>query len=237
MKRLIHAIALAFAVAVAPSAMAAEGHIELLQANNDMSEQSIKRGLAVFTNVCMSCHSAKYLKWRNLLEEPFNLSREQVDAIRNNFAMNAMNDGLITDLQPADAKDSYGKIPPDLSLITRARHGNEDYVFSLLNGFTEAPAEFSGNNFNAYFLGHNIAMPQPLFGDDITYADFEYLNGDETPASLEQEANDVTAFLSYVGEPAQFTRQSMGKWVLGFLFIFTLLAWQWKRAVWADVKH
>jgi len=134
-----------------------------------------------------------------------------------------------TDLTPEDAKNFYGKVPPDLSLITAARRGGADYVYSILTGFEHDPhGKIPDGNFNEFFPGNRIAMPDPLSWLDHEEAD---------TAQIEQDAQDVSAFLAFIADPHQNERRAIGCWVLGFLLILVLVLWRLKVEVWKDVKH
>ncbi|MDX8409213.1 MAG: cytochrome c1 [Mariprofundales bacterium] len=205
-----------------------EHGVALKHANANPADQTqIRRGLTVFTDICMGCHSAKYVTYKGLIDYPeIGLSREQVDELRGSHPLTA---GMITELSPEDAKVSYGKVPPDLSLIVNARRGGADYVYSLLTGFEHDPDnKVPDGNWNEYYPGHRIAMPDPLawLGHDE----------DET-AELEQQAHDVAAFLSFIGDPHQNERRAIGKYVMIFLILLTLVLYLLKKEVWKDVKH
>jgi ubiquinol-cytochrome c reductase cytochrome c1 subunit len=124
-----------------------------------------------------------------------------------------------------------GALPPDLSLITKAREDGTNYVYSLLQGYEEPPPGVEGLEglyYNAYFPNHWIAMPPPLFDDAVTYAD-----GSST--SLDQMASDVAVFLSWTAEPTLEERKRTGLKVMLFLVILTGLFYATKRKIWADV--
>jgi ubiquinol-cytochrome c reductase cytochrome c1 subunit len=148
--------------------------------------------------------------------------------------------GLPTDYFPPVVYAGQGH-PPDLSLITKARHGGAAYVHSLITGYEPVPAaltkqfpEFTvpeGLHFNPYFANLNIAMPPPLTSDgQVTYSD-------GTPATVEQMSTDVAAFLVWTAEPKLAKRHQTGLVVLGFLLFATILAYMAKRNVWANVAH
>jgi len=154
------------------------------------------------------------------------LTRKEVDDLREDHAIT---EGLRTDLTPEDAKDSYGKVPPDLSVITAARHGEGDYVYSILTGFEHDPdGRIPDGNFNKYFPGNRIAMPDPLSWLDHEPAD---------EAQIVQDAQDVAAFLQFISDPHQNQRRVIGCWVLGFLLLLSLVLWRLKVEIWKDVKH
>ena len=122
-------------------------------------------------------------------------------------------------------------MPPDLSLIVNAREGHADYIYGILTGYADPPADMQmqdGMNYNRYYLGHQIGMPPPLQADRVTYAD-------GTSATVEQMSRDVVTFLAWTANPEMVQRKQMGwRWVLFFL-IMTGLTYAVKRKVWADV--
>ena len=124
-----------------------------------------------------------------------------------------------------------GALPPDLSLITKARPHGPDYVYALLIGYEEAPADVelaAGMNYNKYFPGGQIAMFSPLADGVVEYED-------GTPASVEQMAADVTAFLVWAAEPELGDRKRIGFKVIIFLLIMAGLFYAVKRRVWSDL--
>ncbi len=214
---------------LASPSMASEGHgPELKKAHVDVTDQAqIRRGLTVFTEVCMGCHSAKYVTYKDLMDYPeIGITREQVDELRGDKPLTS---GLITDLSPEDAEVSYGKVPPDLSLIVYGRRGGADYVYSVLTGFAHDPTgKVPDGNYNLYFPGNRIAMPDPLGWLDHDQAD---------EAELMKQAEDVAAFLAFIADPHQNERRQIGTYVMIFLVLLTLVLYLLKREVWKDVKH
>lgn len=216
----------AFLLSGPAQAYASEEGIELRHADISMDKQTLQKGVEVFTDTCMGCHSAKYVTYRDLMDYPdIGLTREQVDELRGEKSLLS---GLITDLEPEDAKVSYGKVPPDLSVITRSREGAE-YVYSILTGFAHDPdGRIPDGHYNTYFPGHNIAMPDPL----------SWLDHDaEDEADLKEQARTVASFLAYIGEPHQLERQRLGRWVILFLVLLTIVLYALKREIWKDIKH
>lgn len=220
------AVSIALIAPVAAQASAGTGHA-LKQTSVSLDQETLRKGLQVFTDVCMGCHSAKYLRYGSLIAYPeLGLSREEVDQLRGEHSLM---DGMETELSPEDAAESYGKVPPDLSLITRARRGGADYVYSLLLGYEEDPkGKVEDGNYNIYFPGNRIAMPDPLA--------WMGHSSDET-ADLEDQAHAVASFLVFIGDPHQLERKRIGRWVMGFLVLLTLVLWALKREIWKDVKH
>jgi ubiquinol-cytochrome c reductase cytochrome c1 subunit len=208
-------------------AFATEGEMPPLKHPHiTMDKKTLQEGLQVFVDVCMGCHSAKYVTYGDLMRYPqIGLSRKQVDDIRGSKSLLS---GMITDLTPADAKVSYGKVPPDLSVITLSRQG-PDYVYSILTGFEHDPSgRIPDGHYNVYFPGNNIAMPDPLSW-------FQHDPKDEK--SIEEQARSVSSFLAFISEPHQLQRESRGYYVIGFLVLLTAVLWLLKREIWKDVKH
>jgi ubiquinol-cytochrome c reductase cytochrome c1 subunit len=252
----LFAAALALAAAgLAPAARAQEEHAIHLKDLSWSSEglfgsfdrAAVQRGLQVYREVCQSCHGLKYIAFRNLADIGYD--EDQIKAIAAEYEItDGPNDqgemfqrpGIPSDRVPspypneaAAAAANGGKAPPDLSLMAKARMGGEDYLYSLLTGYEEAPAEFEvpeGGYYNAYFPGHVIAMPPPLSDDQVTYAD-------GTKATVAQMSQDVSEFLMWAAEPKLEARKQTGIKVILFLIVVTGLTFALKRKVWADVPH
>ncbi|RLL55968.1 cytochrome c1 [Mariprofundus sp. EBB-1] len=224
MMAIIAAAVLGFSV----PAIANEGGAHLKHAEVDASDQAqIRRGLGVFTDVCMGCHSAKYIRYQSLMAYPeIGLTRAEVDELRGDRSLMS---GMISDMAIEDAISSYGKAPPDLSLIVPGRRGGANYIYSLLTGFEHDPeGKVPDGNYNPIYPGGRIAMPDPL----------SWLEHDEADtAEIEKQAQDVAAFLTFIGDPHQNERRAIGCWVVGFLILLTLVLWRLKVEVWKDVKH
>jgi len=208
---------------------------------------ALKRGAQIYKEVCAACHSMGQLYYRNLLN--IGLSEDEVKAIAASVQVaDGPNDAGEMFERPGKLSDHFkapfpneeaaraannGALPPDLSLITKARHGGADYVYSILTGYAETPAGFQlaeGMNYNKAFErgAFQIAMPQPLADNAVTYAD-------GTPATLDQEARDVAQFLTWAAEPELEARKKTGIRAVLFLVILTLLFYAAKRKVWARV--
>jgi cytochrome c1 len=204
---------------------------------------ALQRGYQVYKQVCSTCHSMNQLSYRNLAELGFNPT--EVKAIAAGYTVtDGPNDQGEMFQRPGRPSDPFvkpfpneqaaraannGALPPDLSLIIKARHGHEDYVYSILTGFGQTPPAdekiASGMYYNPYFPGHQIAMPQPLQADAVTYAD-------GTPATIEQEARDVVQFLAWAGEPTMEVRKQYGLRVILFLVVFAGVMYLLKRSIW-----
>lgn len=208
---------------------------------------SAQRGFQVYKEVCAACHGMRLVAYRNLRE--LGLTEAQVAAIA---AQVEVQDGPNDEGQmferpgrPADrfrspfANDAAaraannGALPPDLSVMTKARAGGADYLFALLTGYVDPPAGVTlmdGMHYNQYYPGHQIAMGAPLNPDQVDYAD-------GTKATVEQMAHDVSTFLQWAAEPELEQRRALGVKIIIFLTILAGLTYAMKRKVWADVEH
>ncbi len=204
-----------------------------------------QRGLQVYREVCAGCHGLNQVAFRTLLDLGFNEDEVKALAKEYTFVDGPNDDGDMYE-RPGKAFDKFpdpfanekaarasngGAFPPDLSLIVKARPGFEDYMYSLMTGYVDAPEGFEmneGMNYNAYFPGHQIAMPSPLSEDAVEYAD-------GTPATVEQMSKDVTVFLAWAAEPKLEARKHMGLRVILFLLLMTGIFYAAKRKIWSDV--
>jgi len=213
---------------------------------DSLDHASIRRGYQVYKQVCAACHSMRYLAYRNLVnvshtEEEAKAEAEEVqiqdgpDELGNMF----MRPGKLSDYFPrpfandaAAAAANNGAIPPDLSFITLARHGGEDYIYHLLNGYCDPPAGIElreGQNFNPYFPGGAIGMAPPIYNEIVEYAD-------GTPATQSQVAKDVCTFLTWAASPEHDLRK---RFAIKALMIFSILlstSYYLKRHTWSLLK-
>ncbi|HEY0149130.1 MAG TPA: cytochrome c1 [Allosphingosinicella sp.] len=215
--------------------------------------QQLQRGFQVYKEVCASCHGLSFVSFRNLSEIGY--EEPEVKAIADQWQIQVPSvdpktgEAATRKAIPADAfPNPYANetaaraannnaMPPDLSLITKARHGGAAYVYSLLTGYQNPPADLPAENrpgqglhFNPYFPNLNIAMPPPLQGDgQVTYAD-------GTPPTMDNMAKDVSAFLAWTAEPRLENRHRTGIAVLIFLILATILAYMSYQNIWAGVK-
>ena len=208
---------------------------------------ALQRGLQVFQVSCQACHSSKYLAFRSLQDIGYN--EDAVTAIAASYTVVDGPDdsgemferpGRPSDYRPlaypndlAARAANGGALPPDLSLITKARGHGPDYIYALLIGYDEPPAELElppGMYYNHYFPGEMIAMPPPLQEGLVEYHD-------GTQATVAQMAADVTQFLHWLAEPKLEERKQTGLKVMLFLLILTGLLYAYKRRIWADVAH
>ncbi|RCK42469.1 cytochrome C [Thalassospira profundimaris] len=208
----------------------------------------LQRGFQVFKTVCATCHSMRYLAFRNL--EGIGFNEDQIKAIAAEYEVqdgpNDDGEMFTRTAKPSDhfphpfandkaaAAANGGATPPDLSLMAKARPHGPDYIHALLTGYEEeAPAGVEmadGKYYNHYFPSHQISMPPPLYGNDVEYTD-------GTEATVDQEVLDVTAFLNWIAEPELEARKAMGMKVLLFLIVLTAMLYAVKRKIWAKIEH
>ena len=209
---------------------------------------SLQRGYQVYTEVCASCHSMNLLSYRNLGEKGGpEFSVDQVKAIAANFEVT---DGPNSDgemfTRPGRPSDKFvspypnieaataangGAYPPDMSVLVKARKGGADYIYAVLMGYTEPPADFQledGVYYNKYMDGNKIKMSNPLADDLVSYAD-------GTKATQAQMAKDVTTFLTWSAEPHLETRHKLGFKVVIFLIILSTLVYFSMRRLWSRI--
>lgn len=205
-----------------------------------------QRGFQVYSQVCAACHSLRLVAYRNLAGIGF--AEDQIKAIAAEFEVpDGPNEEGEMFTRPATPADRFAKpfananaarfanngaLPPDLSLITKARKGGADYIYALLTGYADEPPEgvemMPGMMYNTYFPGNQIAMAPPLAEGAVEYAD-------GTKATVAQMASDVTTFLAWAAEPEMEERKRMGVKVLLFLIVLTAMLYALKRQIWKDV--
>ncbi|MES9943045.1 MAG: cytochrome c1 [Candidatus Thiodiazotropha sp. 6PLUC2] len=244
MKKLI----VAFLLAAAPMlGLAAGGGVHLDDADIDLSDQaSLQRGAKYFMNYCLSCHSAKYQRYNRMARDLGLTEQEVVDNLM--FTTDKIGQTMNIAMTSDKATEWFGNPPPDLSVIARAR--GVDWIYTYLRGFyLDENRPFGVNN----RVFPDVGMPNVLWqlqGDQKAVYKTENHNGTETdvldhlePASegtlsaeeFDQVARDLTAFLSYIGEPIQMERKRLGVWVLMFIAVFFVLAYLLKKEYWKDV--
>ena len=227
----------------------------------------LQRGFKVYKEVCAACHATKLLRFRNLAEPGGpGFSVAQAAAIAAEYKIKDgpndqgemfERDGRIADVFPAPFPNENaaravngGLLPPDMSVIAKARtyergfpwfvfdmftqyqEQGPDYLTALMMGYREKPADMNmpaTMQYNMYFPGHAIGMPPPLTNDRVTY-------DDGTPQTLEQYARDTSAFLMWVAEPHLMERKRIGFQVMIFLIVFAGLLYFTKKKVWHDVE-
>ena len=206
---------------------------------------ALQRGLHVFKEVCSTCHSLKRIRYRNL--KALGFTEAQIKAIASQYEIT---DGPDADGKPFQRKalpsDAFpspfpndnaaraannGAVPPDLSLIIKARKNGADYVYSMLTGYDTPPKDLvitTGQHYNTYFPGNLISMAPPLHNNQITYVD-------GTKATVDQMAHDVVTFLAWASEPELEQRKQTGTKVMIYLLFMTVLFYLTKRRIWRNI--
>ena len=210
---------------------------------------ALQRGYQVYQEVCSSCHSMKYLSYRNLVQEGGpEFTVEQAKAIAASFEVK---DGPNADgemfMRPGRLSDKFvmpyenekaaqaangGAYPPDMTVLVKARGDGVDYIYSLLQGYEDPPAGVTlddGVYYNKYMYGNKIKMSNQLSDGWVEYSD-------GTSASVEQMSKDVTTFLMWTAEPHLETRHRMGFKAIVYLIILTVLVYFSMKRIWSRIE-
>ena len=210
---------------------------------------ALQRGYQVYTEVCSSCHSMKYLSYRNLAEKGGpEFTEAQAKAIAASFEVT---DGPNADgemfTRPGKLSDKFvmpyenvkaaqaangGAYPPDMSVLVKARGGGANYIYSLLQGYEDPPLGITldeGVHYNKYMYGNKIKISNPLSEGLVEYSD-------GTNASVEQMSKDVTTFLMWTAEPHLEARHQMGFKAIVYLIILTILVYFSMKRIWSRIE-
>ncbi len=227
----------------------------------------LQRGYEIYQKVCSNCHSMKYVAFRNLAQPGGpEFSASQVKALAASFKITDGVDDSGNPLERTGRPSDYfpspfpneaaaraangGALPPDMSVLAKARSYERgglwfltepftqyqeegvDYIHAILNGYKDTPKGFNlpdGKYYNEYFPGHAISMPPPLSDGLVDFTD-------GSPATLEQYSKDIAAFLLWAAEPKLDQRKQTGFMALVFLIVFAGLMYRMKKMVWAGLK-
>jgi ubiquinol-cytochrome c reductase cytochrome c1 subunit len=245
----LNALAIAACLVLAPGLATAAGGEQFIEhADIDIgNEASLQRGAKYFVNYCLGCHSAKYVRY-NRLGEDLGLTEAQViDNLM--FTGERPHDTMDNAMPDADAATWFGQAPPDLSLTARSR--GTDWIYSFLKSFYLDPDKPTGVN-NLVLQGASMphvlwrqqGLQQAVFVEEFDEAGnpHEMFEGFEletpgllSPEEYDQMIRDITAFLSYVAEPVQLDRRSLGIKVILFLVVLLLFAILLKKEIWKEV--
>jgi len=210
---------------------------------------SLQRGYQVYNEVCASCHSVKYLSYRNLTEKGGpEFSEAEAKAIASNFeVLDGPDSTGEMFMRPAKLSDKFvmpytneeqakslngGAYPPDMSVLVKARKDGPDYIYSLLLGYEEPPTDIKldeGVYYNKYMYGNKIKMAAPLSDGLLEYSD-------GTKASTEQMAKDVVSFLMWVSEPHLEQRHKLGFRIIVYLIIISILVYFSMKKIWLRIE-
>jgi len=252
MKKLI--LTLLLALGVAAGAQAAGGdeiHWDKAPGStNDLP--SLQNGAKLFVNYCLNCHSAAYMRFNRL--QDIGISEQQ---IKDNllFVGAKVGDTMTSPIDPKEAKEWFGAVPPDLTLIARSRAGHggtgADYLYTYMRSFYRDPSKPTGWN-NLVFP--NVGMPhvlwelqgerEPQFDKLLEHGHVtevfkgwkQVAPGTLTPLQYDKATADLVGYLEWMAEPAQNHRVRVGAWVLLFLLVLTVIVWRLNAAFWKDVK-
>jgi len=251
MKKTIRVVLLALAF---PSALWANEELHLDSADIDINNKaSLQRGAQTFVNNCLSCHSAKHLRYSRMAAD-LEIPADQVKA-NLMFASDKIGSGMEVAITAEKAAKWFGTLPPDLSVMARAKgDGNKgaDWLYTYLRSFyRDDKRPFGVNN----LVFKDVGMPnifwklqgaQEPVVEMVKHGEHEesvitglklVTPGTQTPEEFDKTVRDLVAFLVYMGEPAQFQRADMGPWVLAYLFFFLAIAIVLKKEYWRDIPH
>lgn len=201
---------------IATSVLALEVKLETVEV--DTSVSGVERGVDAMVNSCHSCHSMKYIKYRDLVN--FGVDKQKVDTWRGDQPLDA---AMLAQMSESDAMQAYGKAPPDLSLMAKARDGGANYVYSYLIGYYVTPEGMSGNH-----VFPETKMPDILGMSGATEA--------AQRTEIQNNARDIVSFLAWAADPHEQERHNLGYYVLGYLFVLTLMLYLVKNQIWAKLK-
>jgi len=210
---------------------------------------SLQRGYQVYAEVCSSCHSMKYLSYRNLSEKggpEFTVAQAKAIAASFEVTDGPNSDGEMF-TRPGKLSDKFvmpyenvkaaqaangGAYPPDMSVLVKARGDGANYIYSLLQGYEDPPVGVTldeGVHYNKYMYGNKIKMANQLSDGLVEY-------GDGTSATVEQMSKDVTTFLMWAAEPHLEARHRMGFKSIVYLIILTILVYFSMKRIWSRVE-
>jgi ubiquinol-cytochrome c reductase cytochrome c1 subunit len=222
-------------------ALAADSGYSLNKANIDgTSAESLQRGAKIFADRCLSCHAATFMRYNRLAD--IGLTESQIKQYFISDDLVKVGDTMKSAIDAATAKQMFGVMPPDLSVVSRSR--GADWLYTYFISFYKDDTTTTGWN-NLVFP--NVAMPN-VFSQEQGILRAVYLTDDNSSLSLERETQgtlsahafedsmlDLTNFLVFMGEPAAEKRKQIGSLVIIFLIIFAFMAWAVKREFWKDV--
>ena len=251
MKKLI--LTLIAALGIVTGAHASEGGIPWDKAPNRTNDlAALQNGAKLFVNYCLNCHSAAFMRYNRL--QDIGISEQQ---IKENllFTTDKVGETMKANIDPHQAKEWFGTVPPDLTLVARSRAGQggsgADYLYTYLRTFYRDDTKATGWN-NLAFPA--VAMPhvlwelqgerRPIFDkveshghETEVFKGWEQLSpGTMTPMQYDQAMGDLVSYLQWMAEPAQNTRIRVGVWVLLFLVMAVVFVWRLNASYWKDVK-
>lgn len=197
-------------------AWATEAPLENIRVATDVA--TVERGADALMDACHSCHSMKYIKYRDLLN--FGMDKQKVESWRGDQPLDAP---MLAQMSENDAVQAFGKAPPDLSLMTKAHDAGASYVYSYLTGYYLTADGMPGNR--AY---PETRMPDSLGITGVTDA--------AQRSEIQGKARDIVSFLAWAADPHDQERHRLGYYVLGYLFVLTFLLYLVKNQVWSRLN-
>lgn len=226
LKKIGHVIVLLFSLVMSQVALAELSAFPLMSAPVNVQDlASLQRGAKLYMNFCQGCHSLQYVRYSRVgrdigITDRYGRLDEQTIKENLIFTQSKISDVIQNSLSKEDAKQWFGTVPPDLSLVARSR--GVDWLYTYLLGFYQDETRPWGVNNHVF---KDVGMPNVL----------ESLQDNLQPEAFEQAVADIVNFLDYVGEPYKQERKRMGIWVIGFLFVLLIFAYLLKRAYWKDI--
>lgn len=217
------------------TALASESAVTEKAPINPRDHASLQRGAHTFVNYCLSCHSAKYMRYNRLMDIGFTEKQIKDNLL---FASEKVGDTMQVTMDPAEAKKWFGVTPPDLSVEVRAR--GVDWVYTYMRGFYRDKTTPTGWNNTVY---PKVAMPHVLYelqGEQVLNHETHKLElvkpGKLSPSEYDAFVADLTNYMAFMAEPGKQSRQYVGWWVLLFLGVLFILAKKLKNEYWKDIK-
>jgi ubiquinol-cytochrome c reductase cytochrome c1 subunit len=204
---------------------------------------ALQNGAKIFANYCLNCHAASFMRYNRLRD--IGLTEAQIKA-NLMFATDKVGDTMKNAMDPKQAKEWFGGVPPDLTLVARSRSSasqgpGADYLYTFLRSYYRDDTKPTGWNNLAF---PNVGMPHVLWElqgqRELDPSDHTRLvqktQGTMTPSQYDNAVGDLVAFLQWMAEPVRSQRTQLGVWVLLFLGVFTVIAWRLNAAFWKDIK-
>jgi cytochrome c1 len=198
------------------SAWANEAVLENVNLETDL--KSIERGADTMMGACHACHSMKYIHYRDLLN--FGMDKQKVETWRGDQPLDA---AVLAQMAENDAMAAFGKVPPDLSLMVKARDGGANYLYSYLLAYYVKPDGIPGNH-----IYPDTKMPDVLGVSSIAES--------ASHTEVQGQARDIVSFLSWVSDPHEQERLRMGYYVIAYLLVLTTLLYFVKKQIWSKLK-
>ena len=201
---------------ISMSVWANEAALETVKLETEV--KAIERGADTLMGACHSCHNLKYIHYRDLLN--FGMDKQKVEAWRGDQPLDA---AILAQMSETDAINMFGKAPPDLSLMVKARDGGPNYVYSYLLGYYQRPDGSTGNH-----IYPETKMPDILNSGGSTEG--------AQHAEVQGQARDIVSFLAWVADPHEAERVRLGYFVIAYLIVLTTMLYFLKNQIWSKLN-